>query len=328
MLNEDIYERVSDLISFMSANYYVEHEFTVRDMAEELKIPLQVVRNDLSEMMQVMPFKENLYIGEDEFAEYTAQEMKSGALDDLVVYFEFMSFTNQQDIFLVPLKKEESSIAGRWFSGHKPFFKSKDSGAQVSEKEKIKIDNIEKAIESGRLISFDYGVNSDENNGSLICSPKEIRLNSQEPEEARLIAANGKIFKISEMEKIQIIKNKNVCEAGTDVDYDWESIWSLPSAGKSRYSKKQHVKLEIKNTTRNLIKKLQADTERRVNKKLFETEKDVYIYEDEVSGFEDFKSWIMSYGSNIKVIEPAWLADEIREDFRKLKRQYETGEFE
>ena len=50
-----------------------------------------------------------------------------------------------------------------------------------------------------------------------------------------------------------------------------------------------------------------------------------WIYEDEVIGLPSFRSWILSYGSSVKVIEPASLAERILSSSRIRLLNYEDG---
>lgn len=42
-------------------------------------------------------------------------------------------------------------------------------------------------------------------------------------------------------------------------------------------------------------------------------------------GLKSFRAWVMSYGSSVKVLEPASLAEEIRESSRRRLLNYEDG---
>ena len=85
-----------------------------------------------------------------------------------------------------------------------------------------------------------------------------------------------------------------------------------------------HVRLEIRADTANLIGKIRSDVRDRVHGQLRQ-EEDKWIYEDEVIGLKSFKAWVMTYGSSVKVVEPASLAEEILDSSRRRLLNYEDG---
>ena len=85
-----------------------------------------------------------------------------------------------------------------------------------------------------------------------------------------------------------------------------------------------HVKLKITADTPNILNKIRSDTYSRSQALLYQ-EGNVWIYEDTVIGLSAFRSWIMSFGSSVKVLEPAHLAEEIRQSSVMRLQNYESG---
>ena len=84
------------------------------------------------------------------------------------------------------------------------------------------------------------------------------------------------------------------------------------------------VRLEIIANTANMIGKIRNDVRDRVHGRLRQ-EGDRWIYEDEVIGLMSFKAWVMTFGSSVKVLEPASLAEEILASSKHRLLNYEDG---
>lgn len=84
-----------------------------------------------------------------------------------------------------------------------------------------------------------------------------------------------------------------------------------------------HVILRINADTPNILNKIRSDTYSRLQSSLYQ-EKDTWIYEDTVIGLNAFRSWVMSFGASVKVLEPVCLAKEIRRSAEMRLRNYES----
>ena len=327
MYLNNTYERISALISIMAANYVQNHGYTVSDIAKKLDLPIKVVCNDIAVMMETYPFSGMIFIGSDEADEHSSYDMRDGKCDEETISIDPQALTEKTDVFLVPFTRIENLAVRNWFGGNSPAFSIKHTGEVATDSLIKKLDRIYMAIESSAVIEYVYTNNSGKTERWCKCVPKEIRINSRNPQNAKLISSNGTIFSIKKMENIRLLKNSDYHDPDRAFNDDWNAIWDLPSQAGSREAQTWHVTLLVKNNTRNILAKMRADTQRRVNKKWTELENGDYIYEDEVSGFHGFKKWVMGYGSNLKVMEPAWLADEICGEFEIVRKQYETGKF-
>ena len=91
-------------------------------------------------------------------------------------------------------------------------------------------------------------------------------------------------------------------------------------------AKPEHVKIAIKGSTQNLIRKIKNDVRHREGIGSFYEKDGEYYYEDDIIGMSEFKRWLRSYGSSILVIEPNTLredmiktADYVLEYYKKSK---------
>ena len=85
-----------------------------------------------------------------------------------------------------------------------------------------------------------------------------------------------------------------------------------------------HVRLEIHAGTPNILTKIRSETRSRRFASI-RKEGDYYIYEDDVIGLPSFRSWVLSYGSSVKVLEPSSLAEQILISSRTRLLNYEDG---
>lgn len=60
-----------------------------------------------------------------------------------------------------------------------------------------------------------------------------------------------------------------------------------------------------------------------VNQRIREIDEDTIIYEANIKGYVEVKSWVLSMGSHVEVLEPNKLRQDIIKEFRKLQKLYE-----
>ncbi len=59
-----------------------------------------------------------------------------------------------------------------------------------------------------------------------------------------------------------------------------------------------------------------------VNQKITEVDEDTIIFEAELKGYPEVKSWVLSMGSKVEVLEPEKLRKDIAKEMRKLQKTY------
>lgn len=84
------------------------------------------------------------------------------------------------------------------------------------------------------------------------------------------------------------------------------------------------IKVRIAPNTSNILNKIRADIADRTEARLYE-ENGFWYYEDRLIGLRSFKNWLLSFGSSVKVLSPASLAEEIIAEAKKWKAMYEIG---
>ncbi|MBC8591058.1 helix-turn-helix transcriptional regulator [Wansuia hejianensis] len=120
-------------------------------------------------------------------------------------------------------------------------------------------------------------------------------------------------FKISRIESINILDER----FKVNREYDIKQI-----LGKSFGivdDDEFYLKLKISYPMSQLVKEKQVT----VNQRIREIDEDTIIYEANIKGYVEVKSWVLSMGSHVEVLEPNKLRQDIIKEFRKLQKLYE-----
>ena len=93
----------------------------------------------------------------------------------------------------------------------------------------------------------------------------------------------------------------------------------------------EEITLEIKESTKNIISKIKAETAHR-KYGILELKEDknsdkCWIYTDKILGRNSFKRWLRKYGSSIVVLEPEDIANDMYESAKKRLQNYEEINF-
>lgn len=121
---------------------------------------------------------------------------------------------------------------------------------------------------------------------------------------------------LSELPDEALQQVKEICQK---LDYMW---------GMSSFKEEPvPVKIRIFANTPNIISKIKAETSQRKYGKLTKDEIG-YIYTDTIIGTDNFRSWLRGYGSSVVVMEPQFLADEMKVSARKVIQMYSSSESE
>lgn len=60
-----------------------------------------------------------------------------------------------------------------------------------------------------------------------------------------------------------------------------------------------------------------------INQKIEEIDNETIYFEARLKGYKEIKSWVMSMGSLVEVIEPIKLKEEILEEVNEIRKMYE-----
>ena len=303
------YERITELVSLLS-DY--DFEPTIRRISRKTESSLSQTREDLAQLhklgIRLYPadIAESLTRTEDRY-------------DDVVLELDSDLPVRYSLLFL---NKMERSLLTDNRSGR---LLIKDSTLPVSDSVRRHIGHIEEAIRGRCYIRFMYRSPVIGRNEYIEIAPLRLFLNT----------TDGLFYCISinEDEKmlthrldrilfdVHIIKDRHFDDLHEQtlekLDYVWGAAFENDSAP-------VHVKVEIYAATPNILGKIRAETRSRKYASI-RREGDHYVYEDDVIGLPSFRSWILSYGSSVKVIEPSSLAERILSSSRTRLLNYEDG---
>lgn len=122
-------------------------------------------------------------------------------------------------------------------------------------------------------------------------------------------------FKISRIENIEVLQQK----FAINIEYDIKSIMrkSFGIIDDDIF----YLKLKISYPMSQLVKEKQYSS----NQKITEIDEENIIFEANLKGYEEVKTWVLGMGSKVEVLAPEKLKKDVIEEMRKLQRIYELG---
>lgn len=120
-------------------------------------------------------------------------------------------------------------------------------------------------------------------------------------------------FKLSRIRGIEILDDK----FAINIKYDIKDIMkkSFGIIDDNMFD----LKLKISHPMSQLVKERQYS----LDEKITEIDEGTIIYKARLKGYQEVKSWVLSMGSKVEVLEPEKLKEDIIEELRKLKNIYE-----
>jgi len=302
-------DRITELVSLLANDAF---EPTVRKLSEITETSLAQTREDLGQLHRM-----GIRICPEEIAD--ALHRDEDRFDDEVLV---LSMELPTDLPLLMLDREERQLFRRRKFGK---ILVKDTPYHVPDAVRRHAEKIEKAIRDRRYIRFRYRSPMEENAIALEIAPYMLFHNTTDDlyycitfdEEGRTMSyrLDRILYEVREVSGRHFIKDRS--RELDRLTYVWGAAFQ--NGGEP-----VHVRLEIRADTANLIGKIRSDVRDRVHGQLRQ-EEDKWIYEDEVIGLNSFKAWVMTYGSSVKVVEPASLAEEILDSSRRRLLNYEDG---
>lgn len=128
-------------------------------------------------------------------------------------------------------------------------------------------------------------------------------------------AKDIRYFKISRIEKYEILNDKFKVENKFDFKKERENSFGIYCDSII------NLKIKVTYPMSEIIKeKLICE-----NQKIKDIDERTIIFKAQMKGYTEIKSWIMSMGSNVEVIEPVRLKEDIIDEINKLKLIYESN---
>ncbi|WP_353097317.1 transcriptional regulator [Tissierella praeacuta] len=120
-------------------------------------------------------------------------------------------------------------------------------------------------------------------------------------------------FKISRIENIEVLQQK----FAINIEYDIKNIMrkSFGIIDDDIF----YLKLKISYPMSQLVKEKQYS----LNQKIAEIDEENIIFEANLKGYQEVKTWVLGMGSKVKVLEPERLRKDVIEEMRKLEEVYD-----
>lgn len=119
-------------------------------------------------------------------------------------------------------------------------------------------------------------------------------------------------FKLSRIQDIEILKDKFAINNKYDIKDMLRKSFGIFDDDEF------YLKLKISYPMSQLVKERQYS----LNQKITEIDENTIIFEANIKGYEEIKTWVLGMGSNAEVIEPARLKEDVKEEIRKLGKIY------
>ena len=333
MILTNAFERYYIILSLL-----LQEEFTstLKNIHHTLNIPLQQIRDDFKEFITSPVLRNHILIQKDtDFPDYfyetlTSKEQKnlssnilSGFYDDSHFCLDGYELGFDVDSLLFPVSaveylalKDRFPEFARHASGFSDIYQ-KHTISSTPNKHKEWLERIEHAIENRNGLKLFRRTRQGMKTFHIM--PERIFHDTYE-DTMYIIDSMGFSHPLDSIRSISAIPGFETQETQNFADYMW---------GISYHPDEQveDVTLLIDNRTKNVVRKLQADTSRRKYGHLEIQENDTYIYKDKVIGMDAFRRWLRSYGSAIIVLEPKHLALEMYQSAKRMYDNYEKQQF-
>ena len=308
-LYTQMYERITELVSLLS-DY--EFEPTIRKISEHTGTSLSRTREDVFQL-----YKCGIPVYPEEII--SRLDKNSSRYDDEILGIDLDLFPGSILLFL---DKAERDI---FLKNSLKDIMIKDSVSSASQEVKQRAAQVEKAIERSCMIRFRYRSPSFEGSITVETAPQMLFHNTTEGLYYIIAFSDENRMYMYRLDRIlhdiRILPDQHFTKISDDRLDKMKYVWG---ADFNNTDAPVHVILRIRAETANILHKIRADTRRREYGTL-RKEDDYYIYEDEVIGLNSLRSWILSFGSSIQVIEPLSLAEEIKDSARQRLLNYEDG---
>ena len=311
-----MYRRITELVSLLSDD---EMEPTIRKISEITGTTLSQTREDILQLG-----KAGLLIYPEEVV--LSLDRDSGRFDDEILGIDLDVSPGCYLLFLSQAERE-------LFTGSRiRDMLIKDSPNYVPDEVKSRAAVIEAAIRARTFIRFRYRSPVQLGPAAFEIAPRMLFHNTTDDLYYCISFDENKemmSFRLDRMiHDVKPVRSRHFTDFG-ESDPEALQLDRMKYMWGAAFNNKEEparVILEVTPNTPNLLGKIRTDTRGRAFGKL--TERDgLYYYTDEIIGLNSFRAWVLSFGSSVRVIEPAELAREIRDSSEKKLLNYEEGGF-
>ena len=313
-----IYDRISELITLL---LNPDFESNILNISKATGTSLSQTRVDLKNMhsagIKIWPEEtvEKLSASDPAFDEEEFELEVDRLIDD--------NLDSPYLMIMNPLEKvlfENGKLKG---------FDIKDSPLSIPPKVLDRKSVIEQAIQEGLCIRFRYPGQDNSQAETLEIAPRMIFHNTTDDllyclsfNEDEMISA----FRLDRMlYDVKIVKSKPIPFISEDLP-QFQRLKYVWGSDFNNTENPVHVRIRISPDTPNILRKIRADISGRVYAKLYQ-EDSYWIYEDDIIGEASFRSWLMLFGSSVKVLEPDHIAKRILESSKMRLNNYAENTF-
>ena len=311
-----LFERITELVSLLSRS---DEDMTVSTIARLTETGISQTKRDLA-----LLHRYGIHIHPEQAAAAFWQSDDSYDHTPLSLASDLPMQTPEEGplLFLNPIEY------GLFYQKELVPVKIKDSPAASAAPPEEHAKRIEEAIAKNCFVRFRYRRGGASASESVETAPRKLYFNATDglwyalslPDDENIIVPYR-------LDRILFDVRVDPKKPAPPLDPDDRRLLLLPYVWGADFSAETapvHVKIRIEPNTPNLLGKIRSDTACREHAKLT-CEGDFYYYEDDVIGLNSFRSWLMSFGSSVKVLEPKALAARILLSSKQRLRNYVDG---
>lgn len=296
-----------------------EAEYSIRELAELLNVPVATIREDIVKLHENEDFDTCFVVmdDEDEYDLDNSKDILSGKMDDV----RLMAENTFQTDFVIPLTPVELECLNAFLEDNQYFrgtiyqnydIKPLPNFNQTRMLEAVAEFN--KMIRKKETLDIVYRRN-DGKRGQYRIKPLKVVEDSMEQRFYIVTIRDGRLVSF----RLDRIIDYSISPEKVEID-DLSPLDLLPNVWGMEIGNPVHVKIKILNEAK-VQEKVRKDLECRTNGK-FTVDGDILYFEDDVIGINSFKRWLYGYGSSILVVEPKSLRDTIIQSARKRLEFY------
>lgn len=313
-----IYDRISELLSLLMNP---DFEASIKSISKATETTCEQTREDIRNLAAA---------GLDIWPPEVVSRLSSSesAYDEEIL--ELDTELPGIDIFTAPFLMMMTPLEKTLFkAGRFKGFVIKDSPLMAPPDVEERKQVIESAIEKGVCIQFRYPIPGESRTEQLTVAPRMVLHNMTDElyycvtftDDGQMVA-----FRLDRMRySVRLLSEKKVSEIDpADPRFKrLEHIWGSDFANEEDPI---HVKIRITKNTPNILRKIKADISGRKHARLYQRG-DYWYYEDDIIGQSSFRSWLMLFGSSVKVMEPQSMAEQIKLSSMHRLQNYKEGRF-
>lgn len=333
-----------------------EFTATITSISEKCKIPVPIARSYLLHLLKNKLLSTHIFLDsgrsdyeDDDESEQSSsknlfEELLKGVYDNTEIIFDEIEGLTP-GFFLLPFSAIEYECMKNYYPGmidetDSGTFEIKDIWGSLSSDILAIEEKLQTAITYHKQIRLRY-ISLAKKTISCTCTPIEI-IQDTTHHHIYLKDSKNNLYRLDRI-KCSFDANGKVANGIQEVsDTSTSSTKSSPSNSLSKFywavnnkeiysesntnEKPVHVKIQIKNETRNLINKLKKDTILRSETAKLYIKNGFWYYEDDILGIQDFRRWLRGYGSSLVVLEPRSLVKEIVKGYHTTLAYYKILE--